>query len=108
MSIIKTIVERKVAITELGHIPVSIQPWEKDDDGLMYANSLLNQLEEIQEEDVAETMRNFIRQNRAEIDNAIHSVPGMEGYRLNDEEREGWIQNDEGLYNWARLEGVNV
>ena len=54
------------------------------------------------------TMREFIKQNREEIDRCIHSVPGMEGYRLNDKDRRDWIANDEGLYIWARREGVKV
>lgn len=52
-------------------------------------------------------MREFIKNNRAEIDRAIkRACPNCP--RLNDDERENWILNDEGLYNWARSEGVNV
>lgn len=53
------------------------------------------------------SMREFIKQNRAQIDKAIKSVLG-EDYRLNDNERRDWIMNDEGLYNWARSEGVKI
>jgi len=54
------------------------------------------------------TFRDFIRQYREEIDEYIHSVPGMETYRLNDKDRRDWIANDEGLYLWARSEGVRI
>ena len=54
------------------------------------------------------TMRDFIRENREEIDRCVHSVPGMEDYRMNDNDRRDWVANDEGLYHWARSEGVNV
>lgn len=52
------------------------------------------------------TMRDFIKANRAELDECIHR--SMPGYRLNDSERRDWIENDEGLYNWAKSEGVRV
>jgi hypothetical protein len=52
-------------------------------------------------------MRDFIRENREELDAAIRrAVPNIG--TLNDEERRQWIANDEGLYNWARSEGVRV
>lgn len=51
-------------------------------------------------------MRDFIRKNREEIDKAIKSV--CPNCRLNDEERRGWILNDEGLYLWAKSEGVPI
>ena len=51
-------------------------------------------------------MRAFIRENRAEVDAAIHRV--VPGITLNDEDRRQWILNDEGLYNWARSEGVRI
>ena len=62
------------------------------------------------------TMRDFIRQNRSEIDDAIngslfrHDGKGGRGTipdpppRRNDSERRLWIDNDEGLYGWARME----
>jgi hypothetical protein len=53
------------------------------------------------------SLREFIRQNREEIDNAIRSVLGKD-YKLNDEERRQWILNDEGLYLWARRKGVPI
>ena len=52
------------------------------------------------------SMQEFIKENRAELDSCIHNV--VPGYRLNDAERRQWIMNDEGLYNWARSEGVRV
>jgi len=48
------------------------------------------------------TMRQFIRENRAKIDEYTQSP-----YK-NDEERRLWVLNDEGLYNWARQEGVRI
>jgi len=51
------------------------------------------------------TMRDFIRQNRKALDEAILSAcPNLP--RLNDDERREWILNDETLYRWARFEGV--
>jgi hypothetical protein len=52
------------------------------------------------------TLKQFIRDNRDELDRAIHSV--VPEVRLNDEERRLWILNDEGLYLWARGEGVRI
>ena len=45
----------------------------------------------------------FIRDNRAEIDTYIRSR-GIDA-RLNDEERQQWVLNDEGLYSSARAWG---
>ena len=45
------------------------------------------------------------RQNRAELDTAIlRACPNVA--RLNDDERRQWVASDEGLYNWAKREGV--
>lgn len=52
------------------------------------------------------TLRQFIRENRADIDAAIKRV--CDNCRLNDEERRQWVLNDEGLYNWARSAGVPI
>lgn len=52
------------------------------------------------------TIREFIRQNRAELDRAIQGVIGP--HKLNDENRRQWILNDEGLYLWAKSEGVKI
>jgi hypothetical protein len=52
------------------------------------------------------TMRNFIKENRGELDAYIKlECPNC---RKNDDEREMWIRNDEYLYNWARSRGVRV
>jgi hypothetical protein len=52
------------------------------------------------------TMAQFIKDNKTEIDAAIKRV--CPNCSLNDRERKMWIANDEGLYNWARSEGVRV
>lgn len=52
--------------------------------------------------------REFLKQNRKEIDEAIRRKLEDPNYKLNDREREMWLLNDEGLYNWARGEGVNL
>lgn len=56
------------------------------------------------------TLRQFIKDNREELDECIARVLGsMENHRYkNDEERRQWILNDEGLYNWARSYGVRI
>lgn len=48
------------------------------------------------------TLKQFIKEHRQEIDDIIQSP-----YK-NDEERRLWILNDEGLYHWAKSEGVKV
>jgi hypothetical protein len=52
--------------------------------------------------------REFLKQNRKAIDAAIRRKLNDENYQLNDRERELWLLNDEGLYNWARSEGVKL
>ena len=64
------------------------------------------------------TMREFIKSNRTEIDAAINGVlyrhdgaggPGRvpdPPPRRNDRERADWVSNNDGLYQWARHEGV--
>ena len=55
------------------------------------------------------TMRDFIRQNRAELDRLIAAALHMSrNPRANDIERKDWIMNDEGLYQWAKSEGVSI
>ena len=51
-------------------------------------------------------LREFIRNNRETIDNAIKRV--SPDNTLNDEERRLWLLNDEGLYLWAKSERVNI
>lgn len=53
------------------------------------------------------TLQQFIEENRADIDKAI-LVVCSNAERLDDKERRLWILNDEGLYLWARKEGVNI
>ena len=54
----------------------------------------------------AKSIREFIKEHRTELDECIKRV--CNNCRLNDEERRNWILNDEGLYNWARSEGVRI
>ena len=63
------------------------------------------------------TMRDFIRENKTELDIAIYRAMGdwiqgtaqsRSGYRLNDSDRRQWIMNDESLYRWAKLYKVRV
>lgn len=55
------------------------------------------------------TLRQFIRDNRAELDQCIARALGREkNPHPNDEERRLWILNDEGLYRWAKAEGVRI
>ena len=52
----------------------------------------------------------FVQKNRKELDRCIVCILGSKKahrYR-NDQERKNWILNDEGLYNWAKSEGVNI
>ncbi len=54
-------------------------------------------------------MRDFIKDNRVELDAAIARVIGHDSNpRPNDEERQLWVLNDEGLYHWARSEGIRI
>ncbi len=55
------------------------------------------------------TLKQFIRDNRAELDQCIARALGEDkNPRPNDEERRRWILNDERLYNWARSSGVRI
>jgi len=53
------------------------------------------------------SITDFIRRNRSAIDRHITSEIGR-NIRLNNEERESWVLNDEGLYTWARSCGVDI
>jgi len=49
----------------------------------------------------------FIKEHRAELDALIARALKMdENPRKTDAERRLWVLNDEGLYRWARKEGV--
>jgi len=52
------------------------------------------------------TLKQFIKENRQELDKCIQRV--CLGTAMTDKERRLWILNDEGLYNWARSEGVKI
>ena len=52
------------------------------------------------------TLAEFIRENKPEIDQYIRSA--CNNCKLNNEERRLWILNDEGLYSWAKSEGVRI
>lgn len=54
----------------------------------------------------SKSLRQFIKENKEELDAAIRRV--CDNCRLNDTERRLWILNDEGLYRWARSEGINI
>lgn len=55
------------------------------------------------------TLKQFIRDNRTELDAAIARALGRDKNPLpNDNERRLWVLNDEGLYLWARSEGVPI
>jgi trehalose-6-phosphate synthase len=55
------------------------------------------------------SIRTFIKEHREELDAAIARALKMDkNPRANDEERRLWVLNDEGLYNWARSEGVEI
>ncbi len=52
-------------------------------------------------------MRDFIRENREELETCIiRACPNIG--KLTAADIADWIANDEGLYNWARSAGVRV
>lgn len=53
------------------------------------------------------TLKDFILKNREELDVAIEGACPNVG-KITNEERRLWILNDEGLYQWARSEGVKI
>lgn len=55
------------------------------------------------------SLSQFIKENRAELDAAIARAIGRDKNPYpNDRERRLWVLNDEGLYLWARSEGVKI
>ena len=52
------------------------------------------------------SLANWIKNHRKELDEHIQDV--VPGAPRNDQEREVWVLNDEGLYLWAKSEGVRV
>ena len=54
------------------------------------------------------SMRTFVREHRALIDNIARSVSGNKDLKLNDSDREDWVLNEEGLYKLAQSEGVDT
>ena len=54
------------------------------------------------------TLTNFIKENKQEINEAIKRALNGSEIIDTDQERRLWILNDEGLYNWARSEGVKI
>ena len=52
------------------------------------------------------TMQQFINSNRKDIDDGVLRAYGVT--IDTDSEREDWIVNDEGLYNWAANDGVEL
>jgi hypothetical protein len=53
------------------------------------------------------TIRDFIRENREALEAAIRRACPNVG-KLTMEDIRQWVANDEGLYLWARSEGVKV
>lgn len=54
------------------------------------------------------TLRVWMKENRLELDTAIARAMKVSFYRLNDHQRRLWVLNDEGLYNWAKSDGVRL
>jgi len=52
-------------------------------------------------------LRNFIEENRVEIDNRISKILGKE-IKRNDTDRRSWIMNEAGLYDWAISKGIEI
>lgn len=51
--------------------------------------------------------REWMKRNRAELDREIRIACPNVG-PLNDEDRWQWVENDEGLYLWAKGDGVSL
>ena len=52
-------------------------------------------------------MNKFIRENEAQLKKMIkQKVPNAK--QIDEAEMRLWVLNDEGIYNWARSQGVNI
>ena len=56
---------------------------------------------------MGKSIRSFIREHAAELRELIRKLVPNVG-ALDEEGLRQWVLNDEGLYNWARSEGVRV
>lgn len=54
------------------------------------------------------SLREWIKNNRKEIDSYLIEKMGPKCFTLNDEDRRVWVLNDESLYNWAKREAKGV
>lgn len=54
------------------------------------------------------TLKDFIKENKEELDVCIRRALGGRKNTINNEDRRQWILNEETLYNWARREGVRI
>lgn len=54
------------------------------------------------------SLREWIKENRDELDACIIRACGGRPAHLNDGERRLWVLNDEGLYSWAKSDRVNI
>lgn len=53
------------------------------------------------------SLTQFIKENRGQLVAAIrNAVPNITG--IDNREIRMWVLNDEGLYNWAKSEGVKI
>jgi len=53
-------------------------------------------------------IEDFIEENRRGLVNIIRTESGINEYIPDDDEIELWILNDEGLYNWALDNDVDI
>jgi hypothetical protein len=54
------------------------------------------------------TLRQFVKRYKNEIDSYIKQRLNDANMKIEHRERELWVLNDEGLYNWARKERVRI
>lgn len=67
------------------------------------------QINKIYKNSLTMSLSQFIKENRAELDACIARAIGRESNPYpNDNERRIWVLNDEGLYRWAKSEGVRI